>query len=495
MIISTFWKSCPLLSGISLLVFILFSCSDTPRANQPETHVPSYEELADSVASIRLNQLGDSATYAGDYRQAIAYFQQSMDSAAVEADSFPYYDSKLDLACVYDRLGELPKAISIGEPVLEAFIRSGDSSRIGRTYATLAAFYGHAGMKEQKIQATQKGFDILKQYGSEIERCAAYNQMAFTYSDEGRWKEAIPLLDTALTLMHASGEFTLVPGMYLNMGDAYRHAGNLPEGSRYLQMALQKADSSGQIHVQARAIELLSLIAETRGDHRTALDLYRNSVKLKNSILSEEKNKAVKTLEVQYQTREKEQEIQVLRAREQASEARRNLLLGILFFVLGAIGAGLLYWRERAKRSQQALLQSREQLQNFAQLLVAKNARLLELEQIADAPHPFEPVEDDDPNSGDLYNFRILTEKDWQTFKQQFEHSYPRYLHRLRMAFPDITNAEERLSLLLKINLTRSEIATMLGVSESTIKKGRARLRKRLALTEKQSLEEFLQQF
>ena len=63
------------------------------------------------------------------------------------------------------------------------------------------------------------------------------------------------------------------------------------------------------------------------------------------------------------------------------------------------------------------------------------------------------------------------------------------------MAFPDITNAEERLSLLLKINLTRSEIATMLGVSESTIKKGRARLRKRLALAERQSLEDFLQQF
>ena len=495
MVIPPHWKLWLPVSGWCLLACCLFSCSDTPRPNQPEAAERSYEELSDSVASMRLNQLGDSATYAGDYQLAISCFQQSMDSAAVEADSFVYYDSKLDLACVYDRLGELPKAISIGEPVLEAFIRSGDSSRIGRTYATLAAFYGRAGMREKKTEATQKGFDILKNYGSDIERCAAYNQMAFTYSDEGQWKQAIRLLDTALMLMHASGEFTLVPGMYLNMGDAYRHAGNLTEGSRYLQMAMQKADSSGQIHVQARAIELLSLIAETRGDHHTALDLYRKSVQLKNSILSEEKNKAVKTLEVQYQTREKEQEIQVLRAREQTAEARRNLLLGLLFFVLGAFGAGLLYWREKAKRSQQALLNSREQLQTFAQTLVSKNARLLELEQIAGNASYAELPEDEDANSGDLYNFRILTEKDWQAFKQHFERSYPHYLQRLRAAFPDITNAEERLGLLLKINLHRSEIANMLGVSESTVKKGRARLRKRLGLTEKQSLEEFMQQF
>ncbi|MBL7781860.1 MAG: hypothetical protein JNM22_11635, partial [Saprospiraceae bacterium] len=50
----------------------------------------------------------------------------------------------------------------------------------------------------------------------------------------------------------------------------------------------------------------------------------------------------------------------------------------------------------------------------------------------------------------------------------------------------------ERLSLLLKINLHRQEIATMLGVSDSTVKKGRARLRRRLALSEEQSLEAFL---
>lgn len=188
----------------------------------------------------------------------------------------------------------------------------------------------------------------------------------------------------------------------------------------------------------------------------------------------------------------------LLRAEEQASAARRRLfwLLWIGSGIAGSIG--LLYWRSKAIAAKRALRRNRAQLHEFARVLLDKNARLLELETALNAENQIEThtAEDNEstPNGSDLYNFRILTEQDWNTFKQMFERSYPNYLHRLRTAFPDITSAEERLSLLLKINLHRHEIATMLGVSDSTVKKGRARLRRRLALSEDQSLEAFLQE-
>lgn len=475
------------------------SCNRTPAPVQQADI--EQEEQPEMTAAYRLNQAGDSALQVGDYDRALALFQHSMDSAAAYADSFKYYDSRLDMACVYDRLGELEKSINIGIPVLEAFVRSGDSSRIGRTYSTLSAFYGRAEMPDKALEMAKKGFDILKYYGSDIERCAAYNQMAFTYSDDGRWKDALPLLDTALQLMHLSGVLDQLPGMCLNIGDCHREIGNIPEAQRYLRQAAALADNSGQMHIKARSLERLSQIAEAEGKTAVALPLYRQAVALKDSIFRADKVKRLQELEVRYKTREKEQEILLLRAEEKASVARRNLLWTLWIVSIATACFGLLRWRARARASEHELTSSRIQLQEFARVLIEKNARLMELEEmasdkqapIADISHNTEENETS-PGVSDLYNFRILTDQDWNAFKLLFERSYPNYLQRLRTAFPDITSAEERLGLLLKINLQRQEIASMLGVSDSTVKKGRTRLRRRLALTEDQSLEEFLQE-
>lgn len=453
------------------------------------------------TAADRLNQAGDSALQVGNYELALALFQHSIDSAAVHADSFDYYDSRLDMACVYDRLGELDKSIDIGLPVLEAFVRSGDSSRIGRAYSTLSAFYGRAEMPDKALEMAKKGFDIVKYYGSDMERCAAYNQMAFTYSDDGRWKDALPLLDSAVLFMRLSGVLTQLPGMYLNIGNCHREIGNTTEAQRYLRQAVALADSSGQMHIKARSLERLSQIAEAAGNQADALPLYRQAVALKDSLFKADKVKRLQELEVQYKTREKEQEILLLRAEQQASAARRNMLWTLWIASIAAACYGWLRWRAQARKSERELISSRIQLQEFARILIGKNARLMELEEAASSEQAPKPeishnTDDNETTSGgnELYNFRILTDQDWNTFKQLFDRSYPNYLHRLRSTFPDITSAEERLGLLLKINLQRQEIATMLGVSDSTVKKGRARLRRRLALAEDQSLEEFLQE-
>ena len=341
-------------------VLLLLSCNETPKpAPAVVEEVRSYETSADTIIALRLNEMGDSALYAGDYKGALQLFQASMDSAAVEGDSFAYYDSRLDMACVYDRLGELDKSIAIGIPVLEAFIRSGDSSRIGRTYATLSAFYARAEMPKEQLETARKGFDILKTYGSTIERCAAYNQMAFTYSDANDWVRALPLLDTALMLMKSSGVLDQLAGMYLNVGDCHRELGNFPQARRYLNASVALADSSGQPHVQARALERLSQIAEATGDAPTALRLFREADDIRDSLFTAEKAGQISELEVQYKTREKDQEILLLRAEENAGKAQRKFMWALWLGSLSLAAFGLLRWREKAQRTQRALLESR----------------------------------------------------------------------------------------------------------------------------------------
>ena len=495
----------PIFSALfpTLLSCLFFcSCGNDRYKNQERTEADngqrerSYEVLAETNAAARLNQQGDSVLELGEYPAAIAIYQQSMDSAAADADSFLYYDSKLDLACVHDRLGEFGKAIELTEPVIEAFIRSGDSSRIGRAYTHLAGFYGKANLPEKSMAATRKGFGFLKHQGSLINRCAAYNQLAFTYSDLGRWAEALPLLDTALQLMEASGVLNQRPGMRLNIGDCHRNLGHWPEARRYLEAAVAESDSLGQAHVKARAIERLSQVAEATGEPVLALHLFKQAKNIRDSIFTAEKDRNLRELEVEYQMREKEQQINLLQAKKKVDDNQKMLLM------LGFILTLLLLWyvlyaiRLKLVRTRRALDKNRQDLHEYTQLLLAKNARLAALEQASQQFQWDKPKNDadnmDHSHTESLYNSRILTEEDWETFKRRFESGHPGYLLRLRTAYPELSSAEERLLLLIKLGLNSQEVADTLGITINGVKKGRQRLRKRLVIAPEEDLEQFV---
>ncbi|MFZ1528357.1 MAG: tetratricopeptide repeat protein [Ferruginibacter sp.] len=74
----------------------------------------------------------------------------------------------------------------------------------------------------------------------------------------------------------------------------------------------------------------------------------------------------------------------------------------------------------------------------------------------------------------------ILTEKDWEVFKETFNTVYPNFFRALNTQFPDITNAELRMAALIRLNFDIKHIASMLGISQNSVHKTRYRLRKRV---------------
>ncbi len=470
---------------------LLYSCGNhDPAPSSANTAPASGEAPEEERIGVRLNALGDSVFELGEYPAAIGFYQRSMDSAAAQADSFPYYDSQLDLACVHDRLGEIQKAIELTNPVVEAYIRSGDSTRIGRAYTTLAGFYSKAQESEKCLEASRKGFDILKQDESLIHRCAAYNQMAFVYSGQGLWSQALPLLDTALQLMEASGVLNQHPGMLLNLGDCHRNLGDWTQARRYLQTALREADSLGQAHIHARALERLSQVAEATGDPVTALHLFQEAKSIRDSIFSADKDRTIRELEVAFQTREKDQQIQLLQA-EQEVEAWQSRMLFSGYTAALLLLAYILYGvRQKLVRTRRTLDQNREDLLEYTRLLQSKNARLAALELALEQQATGDRLAAVTTES--LFNSRILTDEDWEVFKRRFEAGNPGFLLRLRAAYPELSGAEERLLLLLKLGLNSQEVADTLGITVNGVKKGRQRLRKRLEIGPEEDLEAFI---
>jgi len=87
-----------------------------------------------------------------------------------------------------------------------------------------------------------------------------------------------------------------------------------------------------------------------------------------------------------------------------------------------------------------------------------------------------------------LNKVTILTEEDWNRFKVLFEQVHKGFFIRLKEKLPNLTQAETRLICLTKLQLDTKQMAGILGVSNSTIKQSRYRLRKKLGLSEEDNI-------
>lgn len=115
------------------------------------------------------------------------------------------------------------------------------------------------------------------------------------------------------------------------------------------------------------------------------------------------------------------------------------------------------------------------------------------------------PREDDDetgvpsgsssPLPADLYRMKILTDDDWQNFREKFGELFPGYIFRLKDRFPDLTPGEVRLFMLSKLHFNTREISEALGISIGSVYRNRHRLVKKLGIEGAADLDEFVQKF
>jgi tetratricopeptide (TPR) repeat protein len=132
---------------------------------------------------------------------------------------------------------------------------------------------------------------------------------------------------------------------------------------------------------------------------------------------------------------------------------------------------------------------AKEQLQMFTANIVEKTNLIEKLESQVkgrEANHEQQAI------ISELARLTILTEDDWNKFRNLFEKIYPGFFMKLKDSFPDITSAEQRMAALTRLRLTTRQIASMLGISVDSVHKSRQRLRQRLNLGADASLEEVL---
>jgi hypothetical protein len=230
-----------------------------------------------------------------------------------------------------------------------------------------------------------------------------------------------------------------------------------------------------------------------------SLAIYQN---LTNQNFDKNK-KALNEAQVAYRNKELEAEL----AQKNAHTTKLLLYLSLAGFSILIIAGIGLFTRKNLQlkikqqqtealqlQSQQALALAQAKINDFVHVTAEKNNLIEKFsnelqslrtqnQTITDAQ--FTQVEQ-------LKTLAILTDDDWQNFKTLFEKVHPNFLKNLVAKNNQLTQAETRYLVFLKLGLSPKEMSAMLGVGPEAIRNIKFRVKKKLNFEEATDFDAFL---
>ncbi len=508
-----------------LLAGILLWCSQTFSLVAQEDYSQYYREMnpahgTDLSPREKLPMLKDFLDNAlrnqdttpiihGNMYLADAYYLQSEFSLGMnyllEAEKYAAHQ-KNDLllgrihhkkATTYTVLHNYDEAVEVFERALNHSSAAQDSQYLALTYEQLGAVYDYQKKYELANQHYEIAIPLVEKHGDKSQLAATFANYGIVLSDQGQTEEAIKYYKKAIELSKKNEDWRRSVPCTQNLALEYRLMNRFEEALDLYYYCLNLNLKKGWNEFLIYNYKGLAATHEAMGNLDSALFYQRAYHTINDSIIGGEVQSKISELESEVVLQKKE--LEVFQHKEAAAAQQRktqNIIFGALLLLIAAMtGIGILIRQKRRTAAQ--LRENRKNLLRLTKILQEKNAELRNHKscEVGDG-HSQDSL--DAPQEAtfiDPYETRILTQDDWMYFKELFEKSFPGFLLKFRSSYPEMSEAEERLFLLLKLNMTSREIANTLGIQPESVKKTRSRLRKRLELESSRSLKEFVQHY
>lgn len=298
------------------------------------------------IASCRVN-IGNVYKEKGYFTMALNNYMRALE------DLEPLGHDRRIAAC-YQNIGDIyriqldfVKSLDYYSRALQLALQTEDLVREKDCYLNIGNVYYLLDQYKLARDYYNKAYDLFQQlgYSHELDNC--YILIGDTYLAEGKLNQAIDLYNQALDIAYAEKDLTTRSETLERLGAIHLLKKNYEKAKEYSYDALAIAREIGALEIQIRIQKNLSEILEQTGRENEALQVFKEYTRLKDSLFSIDKYKAITEMEVKYETAKQQQQLELLEERTQVQQlklSRRNrvyttsliivVLLGVLAYIL-----------------------------------------------------------------------------------------------------------------------------------------------------------------
>lgn len=413
------------------LIYYLQALNLSTKLNRKEDMISTYQRI------------GTMMIRKGSYDQAMEYYLASIEICEEIGDKKGIAKAYNDMGIAYKNQGSYDKAIENYLKSLRIKEELDDRGGMSSSYNNIAIIYAMQNIPDKAIEYFQKSLEIKEELGNKGGMASSYNNIAIIYARQDAFDEAIEYFQKALAINEETGNKMGASLCLVNIGNVQKNQGAYDQAIKsYLQslafkeelgekrgMAmlyqniadlnidladsiatseaqkqdyLNKAVSNGLLSLElAREIKALpqeSSAAYTLqrayamlGRYMEAYEYAAVYVAARDSLINEEKTRAIQDMATKYETEKKEQQIELQESELIAKDAVikqqkifRNALAAGLGAVVIVVVVIVIAFTEKKKANKkirdqnEQILEANEELKVLNEAISKQNNEILD---------------------------------------------------------------------------------------------------------------------
>ena len=372
--------------GVFLLLFL--GCARSLVAQ------PAGKAFVDSVLAVPYDVM------VGDLNTSNSTLHRALIAARGGNDRIAQGQVCSKLAVVHHLLNQLDSSTYYGLKAVDLFREAGDRVLLGEALCSLGhevkrsdlpqafAYYrqGLSMLEAEQARAALSGsydnFGVVHALNNDRDSALFYYRKALAFKEQlndsngipyslnkiavallpqGRFEEALALMQRADTIRHAINDRMGLADQPVYFGDLYQAWGRYPEAIAQFTIGIERSVAVAFPYLRQYSFERIAECHDALGDHRAALAATKRATQVRDSIQGESTTRTILELKERFNAAEKDRAIALLNERA----ARRQLYIWLILIALVLVLVSGLYLhqlRQRRLRAERdaAIIRERE---------------------------------------------------------------------------------------------------------------------------------------
>ncbi|MGV0995068.1 tetratricopeptide repeat protein [Empedobacter falsenii] len=350
-----------------------------------------------------------------------------------------------------------------------------------------------------------------------------YGSLVTTINQGNTFDETMKNYQTILNLTENDKKFNEITAFtYNNIGSAYENSENIDLAEKFYLKSYALAKDNNDIFSRVKVVILgnIARIYEKKNDLKKALQYERQAKDLISTSDQEQFDNNTKSLEIFYNTEQKNQQIKQLEEKNQIYSKQKFLYIGItLLAIAGLIFLMyMLYYKLKSNKQKTDLLEAERyeaelnlELEKEEKARIKAEQELLALQQeqlnkqaLATSlqlkqKNSFlndlkEKVKDKEAiNLDRILKDERLMDDDFNEIQNIIKEVHPNFFNKLsEVSKSKLTNQDMKYAAYLYLNMDNVQIANMMKVETKTVRMAKYRLKQKIGLSKEQDLQIFI---
>lgn len=445
------------------------------------------------------NRIGINYWKLGNYQEALEHF-----SEALKLDEKMGNDENIAMdlnntGLVHWSLKEYNLALESYEAARQKLLGLGEEKAfgLGQINNNMGIIYKEQGKLGLAMIHARKAFALFSKVGDKKSQGNSYNNMGIIHKLRKQPDSAMFYFQKSLRLRQQILDKEGLAVSYNNIAEVQLDQGQPVTAQKNALLSLQISRDIQSKLRKTEALHTLSRVYEHLGQNDSALFYFRQYHEILDSIFSKEKSNQIAYYQAQMETAVKDLKIDNLEKERKLARLRTYYLVALAISIIAVLAIFLqrkvLNYRKDKKLADVKLQGARDiitikenELKDYVLTISRKNKIIKTLKKQV-------RVNGTQQDKDELLKHRILTEQDWEEYKNRFTALYPGFFSSLKLSAIPFTEAEIRLLALIKLNLNGKEIASIIGISPQSVRVSKARLKKKLSSYHHEEINDFLE--